>query len=110
MKSKAIILVGFLMISLGKNAFAGPISAPEIIKNFDDLLRGNSSHGTYIMQIVTPSWQRELKLFVYSLGREKMFIRILSPDKERGIGSLRIGNEMWNYLPRVEKQSKSRRL
>ena len=28
---------------------------------------------------------------------------ILSPANEAGIGSLRIGGEMWNYLPSVER-------
>ncbi|KHE90610.1 MAG: hypothetical protein SCABRO_03654 [Candidatus Scalindua brodae] len=39
-------------------------------------------------------------------GRDKMFIRILAPAKEAGIGTLRIKNEMWNYLPNVEKTIK----
>jgi hypothetical protein len=30
-------------------------------------------------------------------------VRIVSPAKEVGIGSLRIGGEMWNYLPNVER-------
>ena len=69
-------------------------------------MRGDSNQGIYTMTIVTPSWKRELKLDVYSLGRDKMFIRILEPDKEKGISTLRIKNEMWNYLPRVEKTLK----
>ena len=77
--------------------------ATAIVKNSDDLIRGNSIQGIYVMNISTPQWQRELKLQVYSLEKDKMFIRILSPEKESGIGTLRIKNEMWNYLPRVEK-------
>ena len=30
-------------------------------------------------------------------------MRILSPAKEEGVATLRIGSEMWNYLPRVNK-------
>ena len=33
----------------------------------------------------------------------RSFVRILSPAKEAGIGSLRIGTEMWSYLPNVER-------
>lgn len=86
--------------------FAQEITPKEIVQRSDDLMRGDSLAGIYLMQIKTPSWQRELKLSVYGVGREKMFIRILSPDKEKGIGTLRIKNEMWNYLPRVEKTLK----
>ncbi len=82
------------------------LNATEIVKRSDDLMRGNSHSGTYSMKIVTPRWKRELTLLVHSMDRDKMFIRILSPPKEAGIGTLRIGNEMWNYLPNVEKTIK----
>lgn len=74
-----------------------------MVKKSDDLMRGDSVQGTYIMEITTPSWTRTLELAVHSKGRDRIFIRILSPAKEAGTGTLRIDNEMWNYLPRIEK-------
>jgi outer membrane lipoprotein-sorting protein len=66
-------------------------------------MRGDSIEGVYEMRIRTPSWERELELKVFSLGRDKIFIRILSPAKEAGIATLRVGDEMWNYVPSIEK-------
>lgn len=77
--------------------------ARDIVKLSDDLMRGDSNQGIYIMEIKTPNWSRTLELDVASQGRDKVFIRILSPSKEAGTGTLRIENEMWNYLPRIEK-------
>ncbi|MFO7731070.1 MAG: outer membrane lipoprotein-sorting protein, partial [Spirochaetia bacterium] len=37
---------------------------------------------------------------------DKTFIRILQPQKERGMGTLRMDNEMWNYLPKTNKVMK----
>ncbi|MDP1853752.1 MAG: outer membrane lipoprotein-sorting protein [Candidatus Omnitrophota bacterium] len=82
------------------------LSPTEIVRRADDLLRGDTNRGTYTMEVVTPNWRRTLELYVYSLGRDKIFIRILSPAKEAGIGTLRVKNEMWNYLPNVEKTIK----
>jgi outer membrane lipoprotein-sorting protein len=82
------------------------ISAKDIVQRSDDLLRGDTHRGTYTMTVTTPAWQRELKLNVASKGRDEIFIRILAPAKEAGIGTLRIKNEMWNYLPSVEKTIK----
>ncbi len=82
------------------------LGATEIVRRADDLMRGNSHSGTYSMKIITPRWKRELTLLVYSKNRDQMSIRILSPPKEAGIGTLRLGNEMWNYLPNVEKTIK----
>jgi hypothetical protein len=55
------------------------------------------------MEIHTPHWSRTLKLEAWSEGMDKTFIRILKPQKERGMGTLRIENEMWNYLPKTNK-------
>jgi outer membrane lipoprotein-sorting protein len=107
MKPKLFLpLLLIFFISLIKVCLAQELSAKEIVKRSDDLMRGDSFSGAYLMQIKTPTWERELKLYVYSVGREKITIRIIAPDKEKGIGTLRIKNEMWNYLPRVEKTIK----
>ncbi|MCK4305000.1 MAG: outer membrane lipoprotein-sorting protein [Candidatus Eisenbacteria sp.] len=58
------------------------------------------------MEIVTPHWQRTLVMKVWTEGMDKTFIRILAPRKEKGVGTLRIGNEMWNYLPKTNKVMK----
>jgi outer membrane lipoprotein-sorting protein len=55
------------------------------------------------MTVTTPRWERTLTMTAWEKRREKTFIRILSPARERGVVTLRIGNEMWNYLPRVER-------
>jgi outer membrane lipoprotein-sorting protein len=55
------------------------------------------------MTISTPRWQRTLGLRVWMDRPRRSFVRIVSPAKEAGIGSLRIGAEMWNYLPNVER-------
>lgn len=34
---------------------------------------------------------------------DKTFMRILAPKKEMGIATLRIGSEMWNFLPNTDK-------
>ena len=98
-----LLLVVALFGSLFSFCSAEEISPQEIVKRSDDLLRGDTQKGNYTMTITTPGWERTLKLYVDSKGRDKMFIRILSPAKEKGITTLRIKNEMWNYLPNVER-------
>ncbi len=80
--------------------------AKTMVKTADDLMRGDTSHGHYRMTVTTPDWQRTLELDAYSSGRDKTFIRILSPAKEAGITTLRIDMNMWNYLPKVERTIK----
>jgi len=54
------------------------------------------------MKIVTPRWQRTLKMKFWIKGKKFAFIRILSPQRERGTASLKRKMQMWNYLPRAE--------
>jgi hypothetical protein len=58
------------------------------------------------MEIVTPHWTRTLDMKGWTEGTKKTFIHILSPAKERGVATLRIGSEMWNYLPKTNKVMK----
>jgi outer membrane lipoprotein-sorting protein len=86
-------------------AMAAPVKADakEIVKKMDELYRSSSSIATVEMEITTPQWSRTLKMTAWSLGMDKTFIRILAPKKEMGIATLRMGNEMWNFLPNTDK-------
>lgn len=75
----------------------------EILDRVERLLWGRTVQGEYEMSITTPRWQRTLTLRVWMERPRRSFVRILAPAKEAGIGSLRIGSEMWNYLPSVER-------
>jgi outer membrane lipoprotein-sorting protein len=84
----------------------GEIDVNAIIKKVDELYRANSSYAEFEMEIVTPHWQRTLAMDSWSEGMDKTFIRITAPKKEAGVTTLRIENEMWNYLPKTNKVMK----
>lgn len=78
----------------------------QIVKKIDELYRSKSSTAKFEMEIITPHWSRTLKMDIWSIGMDKTFIRILEPKKEKGIATLRIENEMWNFLPKTNKVMK----
>lgn len=82
---------------------AGPGRAEEIVRRIDELYRSDASEALVEMEVVTPEWQRTLRMRVWSRGQKDTFIRILEPKKEAGFATLRLGNEMWNYLPKTAK-------
>ncbi|MDZ7267677.1 MAG: outer membrane lipoprotein-sorting protein [candidate division KSB1 bacterium] len=77
--------------------------AVAIVRKMDALYRSTSSTGEMEMEIVTPHWQRTLRLQIWTEGMDKTFIRILAPAREKGVATLRRGSEMWNYLPNTNK-------
>jgi outer membrane lipoprotein-sorting protein len=58
------------------------------------------------MQVTTPNWARTLEIEAWSQGRDLSLFKILAPKKERGTTTLRRGNEIWNYLPKVRRVMK----
>ena len=105
------LVVWFLLVfSVSVGMFtANGVSEPDvekIIKHIDQLYRSKTSHADMEMHIVTPHYERTLKMLIWTKGTNKTFIRITAPKKEQGVATLRIGNEMWNYLPKVNKTMK----
>lgn len=77
--------------------------AKEIVDRVDRLLRGNSSIGTMTMEIQSTHWKRTLETKVWSKGTDRALILILAPAKERGTATLKSGDNIWNYLPKVAR-------
>ncbi|MFC2084487.1 outer membrane lipoprotein-sorting protein [Bacteroidota bacterium] len=77
-------------------------SAEEIIDKAENLIKGTSAHGTIEMTVVTPYFERTLRMESWWKGNEKALIVVKSPQRERGNKTLKIGNEMWNYLRNTE--------
>jgi len=66
----------------------------ELVAHVEQLLWGKTNQGLAEMTVATPRWTRALVLRFWMDRPERTFIRILSPPKEAGIGSLRIKAEM----------------
>ncbi|MBL4607446.1 MAG: outer membrane lipoprotein-sorting protein [Pseudomonadales bacterium] len=77
--------------------------ASAILRQIDDLWRGNSSHSQFSMKIKTAHYTRTLALEGWSLGTQKTLVRILSPKKEQGVSSLKSGKHLYTYLPRTDR-------
>jgi hypothetical protein len=84
----------------------GQESARDIIDRVDRIMRGESSHGVATMEVVTENWDRSMTMEVWSLGTEYSLIRITAPNKEAGTATLKAGDDIWNYLPRVDRSIK----
>jgi outer membrane lipoprotein-sorting protein len=78
-------------------------NADELVRKSDNAVRGKTEVGNVTMTVKTPDWQRTLELRYWAVNPDKTFIRITGPAKEAGTGTLRLGANMWNYLPSVEQ-------
>ena len=78
----------------------------EIMERVDRLLRGDSSRGVATMEVVTENWEREITMEMWSLGTEFSLVRVQAPAREAGTATLMAEDNIWNYLPKVERTIK----
>ncbi len=78
----------------------------EILRRVDDLWRGESSAGLMTMKIKTAHWERTLKMKGYSKGKGLSLMRIVYPKSEAGTGTLKVDDNIWNYLPKTRRVMK----
>lgn len=89
-----------LCVALGANVN----SADEWLKYADDQMRGDRSQASITMTIQTPNWTRTLEIDSDVEGQKQALSTIKAPAKEKGIRTLRIDNNMWNYFPKLKRK------
>jgi hypothetical protein len=77
-----------------------------LLRGTDDLTRGASSMGVMEMSIKTAQYERTMRMQMWSQGTEKTLIKILYPEKDAGISTLKVDENLWNYLPKVDRTIK----
>lgn len=98
------ILVSTLLLNLDlARAQETSLTPRQILDKVDDLFRSNSSKGLATMTVTTAHWKRSLSLEMWSKGKDKSLMVVLAPKKEKGTATLRSGNNIWNYLPKVKR-------
>ncbi len=98
-----MILIPYGLLANAQQGSDDKIDVKALLERTDDLYRSQSSIATILMTIKTPHWTRELEMQAWSQGREKTLIRILKPRKERGIATLKLDQNMWNYFPKINQ-------
>jgi outer membrane lipoprotein-sorting protein len=100
-----LLLPGLALMLALVTPQAAPTAADafQIAQRADQLLRGRTQHARVAMTVRTPDWERTLEMESWAVTPDRTFIRITAPAKEAGTGTLRIGANMWNYLPQVER-------
>ena len=99
-------LLTALLLTISAPALAEEPSIEELLDATDDINRGESSITTIEMQVKTSRYERTMSMQAWSRGEENSLIRILSPAKDAGTTTLKVGEDMWNYLPKVDRTMK----
>lgn len=77
--------------------------AQTLVKDAINYLRGETSMAAVKMTIHRPDWERTMSIKAWTRGRENSVFWIAAPAKDRGNGTLKLGDEMWIYNPKINR-------
>ena len=100
-KALSVIILLFIVASTSQAQ-----SAEEIIQQMEDVMRGESSYAEMTMTIDRPRYTREISMKAWALGEEYSLILITSPARDEGTTYLKRQNEIWNYVPNIDRTIK----
>ena len=92
-----------LILYLLPELFSSELTSQEILDKIDRMWRGESSIGTYQMKIKTSHWERNLRIKSWTKGLDYTLMRIEYPKKEKGVSTLKVESNLWNYLPKINR-------
>ncbi|MGM0505833.1 MAG: outer membrane lipoprotein-sorting protein [Bacteroidota bacterium] len=81
-------------------------SATEILEQMEQKMRGDASYAEMTMTIVRPAYEREVAMRAWALGDDYSLIQITSPARDRGTVFLKRENDIWNYIPSIDRTIK----
>jgi len=82
------------------------IKIDELIQHIDRLWRGDTSRAIMSMTVKTRRYQRSMTMQAWSRGKDYSLVIIRQPVKDRGIATLKVKENIWNYLPKINRVTK----
>jgi len=97
-------LLGALLLAVPATAAAPP--QPDVdamLARMDALYRSNSSIARMEIKVTRPRATRTLALRAWTRGEDEALVLIEAPPREAGTATLRVRENLWNYLPRIAR-------
>ena len=102
-RSSAAGLLVTLALSAPSAAQPRPPDVDALLARLDDLYRSTSSIARVEINVTTPRSTRSLRLKGWTRGLDEALFVIEAPPREEGTATLRVGSNLWNYLPRIAR-------
>ena len=96
LKTIFLILAAFTLLNAENTAL-------DIMKKIDSNMRGTSVYMQMNMSITSLGHTRTIKMQTWSEGTKKSFVKTIYPPKDKGITFLSLDNQMWQYVPKIER-------
>ncbi|MEJ2405844.1 MAG: outer membrane lipoprotein-sorting protein [Candidatus Thiodiazotropha sp.] len=75
----------------------------NLIQQAFDNWRGHSSYTEVSMTVHRPAWERSMSMLSWTRGDDDSLVRFTAPAKDAGNATLKLGDAMWIYNPRLSQ-------
>jgi outer membrane lipoprotein-sorting protein len=100
------VSVTWILVSLVVAARAQQPTAEELLAQIDAQMVYDSRTSKMTMTVVNPRRTRTFSMVTHGRGADEAAIEYLAPAREKGTKMLRKGDELWLFLPSVERVQK----
>jgi hypothetical protein len=91
---------------LAAAVLAAEPTVEELLDATDDVSRGASSHAVLEMYVKTANYERTMRMEAWSQGEDRSLVILREPAKDAGVATLKVDDNIWNYLPKVDRTMK----
>jgi hypothetical protein len=102
LESIALWLSAAIAVAPGQKTQEPP-SVDDVLTRLDDLYRSTASIGRMEIVVTSPRKTRTLRMKSWTVGEDHALVVIESPAREAGIATLKVKDNLWNYLPKVAR-------
>ncbi len=78
-------------------------AAQALLERFDRMYKSTGTAARIEVEIVRPNKTRKMQMRTWSQGEDKALIVVDAPVRDAGTATLRIGRNLWNFLPKISR-------
>ena len=78
-------------------------TAQALLEQFDELYRSTGTAARIEIKVERPKRVRTMQMRSWSQGEDKALVVIDAPARDAGTATLRVGSNLWNYLPKISR-------
>lgn len=89
-----------------KTDAAGPADAPaadELLRGMDELYQSDGMKARVEVTVTSPERTRTMRMRFWGKGEDKALIVVDAPPRDAGTATLKVDNNLWNYLPKISR-------
>ena len=78
-------------------------TADQLLKRFDQMYESTGTAARLEIGVTRPNKTRTMRMRTWSEGEDKALIIIDAPARDAGTATLKVGRNLWNYLPKISR-------